>query len=479
MEKFVIRGGKKLQGEIHVTGAKNAALKLLVAACMTDEKVTIHNVPLISDLFVMIEIIKELGGEVELHGHTVEITMKHFSHSSIPLDKAALVRASSLFIAPLLARTGEAIIPNPGGCRLGARPIDRTVDGIAHMNVDITYHSEDGYFYAKPHGDNIGRRPIDRTLKGLEQLGTDINYDSEERNYHAKGPVMKGTNYHFEKNTHTGTETMILAAVLAEGTTILTNAAEEPEIDDLIDLLNAMGGNVTRTGPREITIVGVEKLHGAEFTISPDRIEVATFAIAAVVTKGDIFIKDAHKAHIDAFLEKYKQTGAGYEMREDGIRFFDSGILKSVDVTTAIHPGFMTDWQAPWAVLMTQATGVSIIHETVFENKLGYIADLKKMGANAILFNPEVKNPDELYNFNLADDKPDHFHAVEVKGPTPLHNAVMTTLDIRAGAAVVLAALAATGTSIIYGIEKLDRGYETLEKRLAKLGADIERTTEG
>ncbi len=478
MEKFVIRGGKKLQGEIHVTGAKNAALKLLVAACMTDEKVTIHNVPLISDFFVMLEIIKELGGKVELHGHTVTVIMKHFSHSSIPLDKAALVRASSMFIAPLLVRTGEAIIPNPGGCRLGARPIDRTVEGIAQMNVDITYHSEDGYFHAKPHGDNLGKRPIDRTLKGLEHLGTDIEYNSDDRKYHAKGAVLQGTSYHFEKNTHTGTETMILAAVCAQGSTILTNAAEEPEIDDLIEMLNKMGGNVTRTGHREITIVGVEKLHGTEFTITPDRIEVATFAIAAVVTGGDVFIKDAQKAAIEPFLEKYKKTGAGFEIKEDGIRFFANGALKAVDVTTGIHPGFLTDWQAPWAVIMTQATGAAIIHETVFENKLGYIADLKKMGANTILFNPEVKDPDATYNFNLADDKAEHFHAVEIKGPTPLHNAVMTTLDIRAGAAVVLAALAATGTSIIYGIEKLDRGYETLEKRLEKLGAEITREQE-
>jgi UDP-N-acetylglucosamine 1-carboxyvinyltransferase len=441
MEKFVIKGGKKLQGEIHVTGAKNAALKLLVAACMTDETVTIHNVPLISDLFVMIEIIKELGGKVELHAHTITVTMKNFSHSSIPLDKAALVRASSMFIAPLLARTGEAIIPNPGGCRLGARPIDRTVEGISMMDVDITYHSEDGYF-------------------------------------HAKTKKLKGANYHFEKNTHTGTETMILAAVLSEGTTMLTNAAEEPEIDDLINMVNSMGANVTRTGLREITIVGVEKLHRAEFTISPDRIEVVTFAIAAIVTGGDVFVKDAQKAAIEPFLEKFKQTGAGYEIKTDGIRFFANGKLKAVDVTTGIHPGFLTDWQAPWAVLMTQADGASLIHETVFENKLGYIADLKKMGADTILFNPEVKDPDAVYNFNLADDKAEHFHAVEIKGPTPLHNAVMTTIDIRACAAIVLAALAATGTSIIYGIEKLDRGYETLEKRLEKLGAEIERAQE-
>ncbi|HEX8931667.1 MAG TPA: UDP-N-acetylglucosamine 1-carboxyvinyltransferase [Patescibacteria group bacterium] len=475
MKKFVIKGGNKLQGEVKVAGAKNAALKVLVAACLTDEKVIIHNVPLISDFFVMLDIIKELGGQVELTGHSVTVQMQKFRQSSIPLDEAALVRASSMFIAPLLVRTGEAIIPNPGGCRLGARPIDRTIEGISHMNVDITYHSEDGYFHAKPHGDNLGVRPIDRTIKGLEHLGTTVNYHPESRSYHVKGSFIKGTNYHFEKNTHTGTETMILAAVLAEGTTILTNAAEEPEIDDLINLLNQMGAKVTRSGIREITIVGVEKLHGTEFTISPDRIEVVTFAIAAVVTGGDVLIKDAQKASIDAFLEKYKQTGAGLEIKSDGIRFFAMGTLNAVDITTAIHPGFMTDWQAPWAVLMTQAKGNSIIHETVFENKLGYVEDLKKMGAHAILFNPEVKNPEELYNFNLEDDSPSYFHAVEIKGPTALHNAVMTTLDIRAGAAIVIAALAARGTSTIFGVEKLDRGYEHLEKRLEKLGADIKR----
>src|SRR5260221_4546657 len=282
MEKFVIKGGNKLQGTVKVTGAKNAALKALVAACLTDEKVTLHNVPLIADLFVMVDIMKELGAEVELKDHTISIQMKQFAHSSIPLDKSALARTSSMFIVPLLARTGEAIIPNPGGCRLGARPIDRTIEGISHMNVDITYHSEDGYFHAKPHGDHLGKRPIDRTLKGLKDMGTDIDYDSDQRNYHVQSFKLNGTNYHFEKDPHTGTETMILAAVLAEGTTVLTNAAEEPEIDDLIALLNAMGAEVKRSSKREITINGVRKLHGCEFTVSPDRIEVATFAIAAV-----------------------------------------------------------------------------------------------------------------------------------------------------------------------------------------------------
>ncbi|HSX09798.1 MAG TPA: UDP-N-acetylglucosamine 1-carboxyvinyltransferase [Candidatus Saccharimonadales bacterium] len=438
MEKFVIKGGNALKGTVQVNGAKNAALKVLVGACLTSEKVVIHNVPLIADLFVMVEIMKELGADVVLEDHTVTIQMQQFAHSSIPLDKAAQARTSSMFMAPLLARTGEAIIPNPGGCRLGARPIDRTVEGVATMNVNITYHSEDGYFHAKTDG-------------------------------------LKATTYHFLKNTHTGTETMILSAALATGTTVLTNAAEEPEIDDLIALINAMGGDVKRTAKREITIKGVEKLHGCEFTISPDRIEVATFAIAAVITGGDVFILDAHKAQIDAFMEKFKNTGAGYEEKENGIRFFSNGTLKAVDVTTGIFPEFLTDWQAPWAVLMTQATGTSTIHETVFENKLGYVHDLERMGATVELFSPEVDDREAVYNFNLDDDKPEYFHAVKITGPTKLHNAVMTTLDIRAGAAIVLAALIAKGTSTIFGIEKLDRGYEAFEARLTSLGADIKR----
>lgn len=441
MEKFIVSGGNKLIGKVNVSGAKNAALKALVAACLTDEEVTINNIPLIKDLFVMIDIMKILGAQVKLTDHTLKITMKDFRQTSIPLDKAALARTSAMFIAPLLARMKEAFIPNPGGCRLGARPIDRTVEGISQMNAQITYYSDDGYFHAKTDG-----------LKGIE--------------------------YTFDKNTHTGTETMILAAVLASGTTVLKNAAQEPEIDDLIALLNSMGAKVKRSNFREITIAGVSKLHAAEFEISPDRIEVVTFAIAAALTKGDLFIEGAHKTDISAFLEKYHLTGALSERSANGMRFYTDGKLSAVDIETAPHPGFLTDWQALWAVLMTQAEGVSVIHETVFENKLGYVHDLNKMGAHMKLFNPDVKNKEDIYNFNLEDDRPEFYHAVKINGPKKLHNAVMTTLDIRAGAAVVLAALTAKGSSTIYGIEKLDRGYERFEERLKKLGAKIERVTE-
>lgn len=441
MEKFVITGGNKLSGSVKVSGSKNVALKTLVAACLTDEEITIHNIPLISDFYVMVNIMRELGAEVTISDHTAKIKMSTFKTHEISLEEAAKARTSSMFIAPLLARVGEAIIPNPGGCRLGARPVDRTIDGVRSLGVDVTYHSEDGYF-------------------------------------HAKTAKLVGNTYTFEKNTHTGTETLILTAVLAEGVTVLKNAAEEPEIDDLIALLCAMGAKVKRSGEREITIEGVEKLHGCEYTISADRNEIVTFAIAATMTGGDITVEGASTTGIKEFLEKYEEAGGLYEEIPGGIRFFSNGALRATNVTTQIYPGFMTDWQAPWAVLMTKAKGTSIIHETVFENKFGYVEDLKKMGAHIESFNPDSDNPEAIYNFNMEDDRPEYFHAIKIFGPTQLHNGIMTTVDIRAGAAVVVAALAAEGTSTIFGIEKLDRGYENFEKRLQKLGAAIERIEE-
>ena len=303
---------------------------------------------------------------------------------------------------------------------------------------------------------------------------SDIEYKSEDGNFHATTTGLKGIDYTFEKSTHTGTETLTLAAVLAEGKTVLRNAAEEPEIDDLISLLNKMGAQIKRSGKREITVVGVKKLHGTTFTISSDRNEIVTFAIAAYVTNGDILVRDAKRADLKAFLEKLDSAGAAYEVSEDGIRFYHTGGLRPVDVTTAVHPGFMTDWQAPWAVLMTKAQGVSVIHETVFENKMGYVKDLRKMGAKMQLFNPDVQNPENVYNFNLSDNDPEYFHAVRIEGPSFLHDAVVTMLDIRAGAAVVLAALAAKGETTVHNIYLVKRGYEKFDERLRSLGANIQ-----
>jgi UDP-N-acetylglucosamine 1-carboxyvinyltransferase len=270
-----------------------------------------------------------------------------------------------------------------------------------------------------------------------------------------------------------------MVACLLKGTKVtLENSAAEPEIDELINLLNQMGAKILRTQERTIVIEGVEKLNGTEFTIGPDRNEIVTLAIAAIVTRGDILIKGAQSVDLSPFVQRLELAGGGVEQRKDGIRFFYKGELNSVDVTTSTYPGFMTDWQGPWAILMTQAKGEAIIHETVYENRFGYVDQLKKMGANITLFNPEVKNPEEVYNFNMADNNPSYFHAIKIKDYTPLHNAVVEVSDLRAGATLVLAALCATGESVIFGIEHMDRGYEKLEERLGLLGADIKRAKE-
>jgi len=443
MEKFIINGGQKLTGSISVSGAKNVALKALVAACLTDEEVIIKNIPLISDLMIMVDIIRELGGKVKIEGHIATVQMKKFKKEKISLGEGAKIRTSAMFMAPLLARTGVAIIPNPGGCRIGARPIDRTIKGIKALGVNAKYNSRDGYFYLKMDKDKT---------KGWKKV------------------IHK-----FDKSTHTGTETIILTSVLFCGVTILKNAAEEPEIDELINLLTAMGAKIARTGKREITIDGVGSLRGTTFTIGPDRNEVVTFAVVAILTKGDIFIRDAQNVELEAFIKKLEGAGGGTEKGRDGIRFYYKGMLRKTDITTSFYPGFMTDWQGPWAVLMTQANGESIIHETIYESRFGYVKELRKMGASISFFNPKVVNPENTYNFNLADKIPDYFHAIRVKGQTKLHNAVVEISDLRAGATLVLAGLAAKGQSVVFGIEHLDRGYERLEERLKSLGAKIKR----
>lgn len=446
MEKIIIKGGRKLKGSIFVSGAKNVALKALVAACLTDEEVVIKNIPLISDFMVMVAIIKELGGEVKIENHTAFVRMKKFKTNKITLDEAAKIRTSAMFMAPLLARVGTAIIPNPGGCRIGARPIDRTIKGMENLGMETKYNSKDGYFY--------------------------LLRDKE------KEKKWRKVVHRFDKSTHTGTETMMLASVLFNGETILQNAAEEPEIDELISLLTQMGAKIARTGEREVTIDGVGALHGTVFEIGPDRNEIATFAVAALVTKGDIFIENAHRVDIKEFIKQLEKAGAGVEEDRNGIKFYYKGQLKSIDVSTSFYPGFMTDWQGPWAVLMTQAQGLSAIHETVYESRFGYVKELRKMGANISFFNPKIEDPEKIYNFNLSDKIPDYYHAIKVSGPTKLHNAVVEISDLRAGATLVLAALSATGESVIFGVEHLERGYEKFEERLESLGANIKRIKE-
>lgn len=436
MEKLIVNGGKRLHGSIKVSGSKNVATKLLVASLLTSDEVIIENVPKITDFEVLLSIVEDLGVSVSFKEHTVRVHANRLTDYEIPLEAGAQIRPSSMLIAPLLVRTGKVLIPNPGGCRIGARPIDRTIEGLTKMGAAIRYVSEDGYF-------------------------------------HAATNMLRGGTYEFEKNSHTGTETLLIASVLAKGRTILKNAAEEPEVDELIKFLTSMGAAITRKG-RTIVVDGVRRLNGTTFTVPPDRNEIVTFAIAAYITGGDISVVNAQKEHISAFLEKVEAAGAKWKETERGIHFYD-GELDAVDVMTTTHPGFMTDWQGPWAVLMTQAQGSSIIHETVYENRFGYIEELKKMGAIIKLFNPPVENPKAFYNFNVDDDKKEYYHGAKIHGPTKLHNAVVHITDLRAGATLVLAALAAKGKSVIFGVEHLDRGYERFEDGLRNLGADIKR----
>ncbi|MBI5449460.1 UDP-N-acetylglucosamine 1-carboxyvinyltransferase [Candidatus Gottesmanbacteria bacterium] len=439
MQTLIIQGGIPLRGEIAVAGAKNVALKAFASAILTDDRVEILNVPLIADVYYMLDVLKSLGIETDIHDHSVQIQSFSLKNTTVPIDIGARLRTSSLVVGPLLARFGEARIPNPGGCRIGARPIDRHIHGLQKMGAKITYHPEDGFFY----------------LQASKLHGAEIE---------------------FEKNTHTGTEALILAAVLAEGETVLKNAACEVEVDDLIRFLVSMGAQVKRIKEREIVIRGVSKLHGARFSLMPDRNEEVTFALAAVATGGDVIVRHSRRAHLGAFLKVFAQAGGSHEVIDDTTtRYVQKGPIQSTDIVTKPHPGFMTDWQAPWALYMTQAVGISTIHETVFESRFSYVSELRKMGAHIDFFDPPVQDPESYYNFNWSDRLEGYHQAIRIFGPTPLHDAVVEIDDLRAGATVLLAALVASGTSYIHGVEQIDRGYENIEERFQKLGARITR----
>lgn len=443
METFVVRGGTPLNGTITIGGAKNVALKILIASLLTDEEVIIHNVPSLGDVVSLIEVLKNLGVTAVVDGHTVCVQCTPLlTDPIVPLDVGARLRTSSMVLGPLLARYGKAQVPNPGGCRLGARPIDRHIEGLRQMGAVIDYKSQDGYFYAtarKLHGETIS----------------------------------------FAKNTHTGTETILLAAVLASGQTIIENAAEEVEVDDLIACLNQMGAKIYRQHARTIVVDGVSKLRGVEYTIMSDRNEEATFAIGAAITGGNVILSGSQISYMSAFLDKFTQVGGRYEALDaTHTRYFRESALKATDIETSPYPGFMTDWQAPWSVFMTQAAGQSLVHETVFESRFSYVRQLKKMGAQIDFVDPPVPHPEEFYNFNWEDRKEGYHQGIQINGPTKLHNAVLQVDDIRAGATLVLAALIAEGESYLHGIELIDRGYEKIEERLEMLGADISRVKE-
>ncbi len=437
MAKFLIQGGTSLKGSVRLGGAKNASFKLMIASLLADGQSRLANVSKIGDVVLTKKIIDSLGAKVTFQfPQRVLINPRGLKRHQIDQAIGEKSRASIMFAGPLLARFGQATIPFPGG-------------------------------------DRIGARPVERHLEGLKALGAKVKCGKEMIKLNCQ--KLKGGHYRFPKNTHTGTENLMMVAVLAEGITTLENSSLEPEVDDLISFLNKMGAKIKRLPNRKIKIEGVKKLKGTSHQIMADRNEAVSFACAALGTKGEIIIENVEKKHLTAFLEKIKEAGGNYETGKATIRFWYEDQLKATNITTAPYPGFMTDWQPLWTVLMTQAEGQSKVVETIHTNRLEFTKEIVRMGAKIKLFNPQPAHPDRFYNFNLKDDRPEYCHGAHVLGPTPLQGAEISVPDIRAGATLTLAALIAKGESILSGIEHIDRGYEDLDGRLRQLGAKIKR----
>lgn len=438
---YIVRGGRVLKGEVWLSGAKNAALKVIIASLLFDTAVIVQNVPHIGDINDLLTLIHFLGGKAYFTAQNqVMIDGSGIRKDMISLLYASKTRTSFMFFAPLLFRLGRAQIPNPGGCRIGSRPIDRQIDCMKALGIHVVYDEESGYYKAR-----------------------------------IEGKLIPGGSYRFEKSTHTGTEFALLLACIAEGESVIENICREPEVDDLITFLQEGGAKIKREGDM-LMIQGVKKLSAqAPYSIGYDRNEAVTFALFAIATKGSIIIHHITLSFIQAFIDMLKKAGGGIEHDTATVRFFYHDQLRATDVTTMVHPGFMTDWQAPWAVLMTQARGISTVHETVFENRFCYVEELRKLGAHIDYFSPPVAHPDHLYQFNLALDARLRCQAIKIYGQMSLHNGVLEVTDLRAGASLLLAASIAQGESIIRGAGVIDRGYEAIDKKLRMLGAVIKK----
>ncbi len=434
---FRVTGKTPLHGSVRIGGAKNASYKILIASLLCDGESRLLNFSHISDVYAVRTIINSLGATVTQKGErALFVEPRGMESHTIDPDRGEQGRFSTMFIPILVHRLGKAIVPAPGGDKIGKRPLGRHFDGLKALGIDIWI--EDGM-------------------------------------YHAEADEIIGTTYRFEKNTHTGTETMIMAAVRAQGTTILENAAAEHEVDDLIAFLNKCGARIERTAPRTIKIEGVETLNGAIHKILPDHNEAVSYACAALATKGDVIIENAAPNDMKAFLDALDAVKAGYEIGDYGIRFYYDGPLQATDITTAVAPGFKTDWQPLWTTLMTQAEGTSHVHETIMSSRFHFVEDLIQMGANIEYYQPVVEDPASTYNFNLTDDAPDAKHAIAITGPTTLKPGTFDCQDLRHGATLITAALTADGVSYIKGAAHVDRGYEDLAGRLQSMGAQIQR----
>ncbi len=438
-DAYLIQGGKKLKGGVILSGAKNAALKMVIGALLFDGKVTLNNVPRIRDLDELLNLFTELGATAEFIGeNTVIIDGAGLKTNTVDLLHGSKIRSTFLLFAPLLRKFKEAHIPNPGGCRIGARPIDRI-------------------------------------MNGLKELGGIVEYDHATGYYHAKLAGKIHGSYTFEKPSHTGTEFMIMLSVFSEGTVKIDNAALEPEIDDLIAFFNAGGADIRREG-NAILVTGVSSLSQKKpYTIVSDRNEAVTFAVLGLITKGDVTIGPINPQLLEVFIATVTKCGGGVEIiGKDKIRFYHKGPFTATQIETEPHPGFMTDWQQNWVVLMTQAEGVSTVHERVFENRFAFVTELQKLGAN-IEFDPApVANPKQYYHFTYDPEKV-YKQAIKIYGPQQLHSGVLTVTDLRAGATLAIAALLVPGESIVNGVSILERGYERFVEKVTKLGGDIKR----
>jgi UDP-N-acetylglucosamine 1-carboxyvinyltransferase len=413
-ERLVIRGGRPLRGRVAVSGSKNAALYALATGLLTAEPVLLHRVPAIADTGEMAALLRDLGAAVEVDGTDVRIEARALTGTAAPAERVAALRASFLVMGPLLGRLGEAACPPPGG-------------------------------------DVIGVRPLDVHLAGFRALGADVRREGSM--FVARAARLEGARVFFDYPSVLGTVNVLFAAVLARGTTTIVNAAAEPEVAMACALLQAMGARIAGAGGNTLVVEGVEELHGVEFTIIPDRIEAGTYLLAGVATGGDVEVVGAVPEHLDGLVAKLREAGALVEVCEGGLRARRGAGFEAVQLQAVPYPGFATDLHAPMAATLTQARGVSIIHERVFENRLLYVGELRAMGARITTGG----------------------QAVMIEGPTPLFGTGVRALDVRAGAAVVIAGLCAEGETVIRDVVHIDRGYAELEPRLRALGADVRR----
>jgi len=438
-DSYLISGGHPLKGEVVLSGAKNVALKTIIGALMFKGEVTLKNIPRINDVLDLIELIKSLGATAEfIQKNTLVVNGDSLKRNRVDLVNGSKIRVSFMLFAPLLHRFGECFVPNPGGCRIGARPIDRIIKGLITLGIKVAYNSETGYYHAK-----IINKP-------------------------------KGT-YKFEKPSHTGTELLMMIGLMTGDKVVIENIANEPEIDDLILYLNSSGARIVEEENKIIISKTPELKQKEAFTIMCDRNELVTYATLAVSSKGEVIISPINENLIGSFLEIMKKTGAGVEVISNfKYRFFYKGEIKPVDIETLPHPGFMTDWQPSWAILMIKANGPSVIHERVFENRFSYVDELKKLGSNIEFIESKVENPSDFYHFNYDKNKA-YQQTIKIIGPSQLHNAILNIADLRAGAALACGALLADGESVVNGASILERGYEDFVEKVKKLGGEIRK----